>query len=274
MYNDYYVYALFRGTGVPFYIGLGRNGRIDHHLQRYKEQDTHRNRIIRGMMETIGDVPRVKIQEGLTKAQAVETEIALIAAIGREPTGPLVNQTSGGDGVKDISPEARARGAARTSVSLMGRKRPQEVIDRITATHRARAAEYYRLNPKPPKPPKTPNGGRIWTEEQRRAISEKRKGFKHTDEARAKMSEKLRGGKLSKEHKAKISEFHRARVRDPESEARRIEIAKAGIAKMTPEAKAERSRKLWETRRANEIAARYKRGEEYRNGLAGAKSDE
>lgn len=101
--SDYYVYMLYREDGVtPFYVGLGRKNRWLQHEQKAKPGGTHKDNIIWGMKSRQIVVPKTKVAENLSKAQAVSLEIALIAAFGRVPSGPLVNRTRGGDGVIDI----------------------------------------------------------------------------------------------------------------------------------------------------------------------------
>jgi hypothetical protein len=65
--------------------------------------DKH-NKIKRSFIEktlaTLGEIPKIKIHENLTEAEAWETEKTLIAAIGRIDlgTGPLTNMSEGGAG--------------------------------------------------------------------------------------------------------------------------------------------------------------------------------
>lgn len=94
MYADYYVYMLSRPNCQPCYIGMGRKDRWKKH--GIKARNPHLRNII---INAGGDIPRVKIQEGLTRDLAFELEVALIALIGREVNGgTLVNMSDGGDG--------------------------------------------------------------------------------------------------------------------------------------------------------------------------------
>lgn len=157
---DYYVYVLFRpDTGTPFYVGKGRGRRWTNHKHHVRPGRSHKDNIIARAKARGLDVPVVKIACGLTNDAAIEREIALIAAIGREPLGPLVNLTSGGEGASGISeatkdkrranmhhlrtPTAKAkRVLARTgmpvaaetrlkiSTSLKGRKQPADLVAR------------------------------------------------------------------------------------------------------------------------------------------------
>ena len=139
MTSDYYIYIFFRETGEPFYVGKGRGNRWLIHLREAKKagRGTHCINIIRGMLSRGIDVPKIKLHHGLTNRQALDYEIALIAAIGRTINGgPLVNRTSGGEGHGDPSPEARAK----ISAAHRGRKVPREIVERHAAMLRARKA--------------------------------------------------------------------------------------------------------------------------------------
>lgn len=122
MLLEYYVYVLSREDGTPFYVGFGKGNRIDQH-ERFcncKDRDSHKNRIIRGLKSRGVVVPKEKVLTGLSKADAAKEEIALIRKIGREPLGPLVNQTDGGDGCRNLTQETKARINAATSLRMKG----------------------------------------------------------------------------------------------------------------------------------------------------------
>jgi hypothetical protein len=89
---DFYVYVIFRPSGVPCYVGKGRG-------RRWLKPRKHNPHLTAILKAAGGDLPRVRVRQSLTEAQAFETEIAFIKAIGREVHGgPLVNMTDGGDG--------------------------------------------------------------------------------------------------------------------------------------------------------------------------------
>lgn len=106
-----YVYILFTHNGRPFYIGKGSKNRwLSHERLAGTDDQSVKSRIIRSMWRHgWKTIPKVKVREGLTHEEANETEIVLIASIGRRPYGPLVNLTDGGDGLINPSKETRAR---------------------------------------------------------------------------------------------------------------------------------------------------------------------
>ncbi len=95
----YYVYTLFDWQGVPRYVGYGSRNRLDQH-ERESSINWLKDEFIEQTWTMLGEIPKVKIRENLTRAEACVLEIALIAAIGRIDlgTGPLTNMTAGGDG--------------------------------------------------------------------------------------------------------------------------------------------------------------------------------
>lgn len=110
MRYDFYVYVSFRLDGRPCYVGKGRGNR----WLNYKRRKDHNPHLWNIIQAAGGRIPTVKIHEGLTESEAFATEVALIAAIGREVDGgPLVNLTGGGDGAADPSPEVRAKNSAQ-----------------------------------------------------------------------------------------------------------------------------------------------------------------
>lgn len=113
--NDYYVYVIFRPNGIPCYVGKGRGRRAEHHAL------FSHNRHLKSIYNKAGgSLPLAKVREGLTDAEACETERAFIAAIGRKDLGkgPLVNFCDGGEGVSGHIKTAETR--AKLSKSLKG----------------------------------------------------------------------------------------------------------------------------------------------------------
>ena len=115
---EYYVYILFDWKGLPFYVGKGKGDRWIKHETQTKDVNVRKKRKIRKTLAFLGEIPKIKIQEGLTAKKALEYEILLISIIGRGLNGPLVNMTDGGDGFNDPSGTV----AAKISRTLTGRK--------------------------------------------------------------------------------------------------------------------------------------------------------
>lgn len=127
--RESYVYILFRPNGIPCYVGKGIADRWLVHEK--KARNPHLAAII---AKAGGSIPRVKIREGLTDAEACETEIAFIAAIGRKVNGgPLVNMTDGGDGVRGSTHTKSAEARAKISAAHKGRKFSPERIAEMSA---------------------------------------------------------------------------------------------------------------------------------------------
>jgi len=118
----YYVYVYFRPNGQPCYVGKGKDNRWVEHLRISNHYNKHFANIIKKYGETL---PIVKIRCNLTSREACDVEIALIAAIGRLDlgTGPLVNLTSGGEGLFGPAQAVRDKiSKAKMSASLLGKK--------------------------------------------------------------------------------------------------------------------------------------------------------
>src|SRR5258707_1068073 len=163
--SNFYVYALFRETGVPFYIGKEKGRRWAHH-DRYARKGRlgYKCAIIRDMQARGLEVIKVKLHEGLSEAIAHTYEIALIKAIGRYPLGPLTNLTDGGDGISGwvATPETRLKMAT----GQRGRKHSPESIEKTAAAKR----------------------GQIISAEMRARIAAKLRGRKPTPETLMKLS--------------------------------------------------------------------------------------
>jgi LEM-3-like GIY-YIG domain/NUMOD3 motif len=199
---DFYVYALFRENGAPFYIGKGTGRRWEQHKTRaIAGEEGHRFNIIRSMVARGFDVPKVKLHEGLTEAMAHEYEVSLIAAIGREPGGPLVNMTDGGEGVSGLSPEGYAKWLAankgrkrsqefrtRASMIQLGKRKSPEHVAKVAAVLRGRklAAETIAKM-------SAARIGKRKSFEHRMKLAMAHLGMKHSPETKAKMSATRRG---------------------------------------------------------------------------------
>ena len=146
MRTDYYVYILFRETGIPLYVGKGVDDRWNHAERALRRSDgSHLHRALISIQKRRHDIPKIKVAEGLTNIDAKKLEILLIAVIGREPTGPLINQTRGGDGLCDADPSIGKKISEKLKghPSLTRKKGPQ------SPEHRAKTvAVLARVRPK------------------------------------------------------------------------------------------------------------------------------
>lgn len=125
--NHYYVYVYldprkpgnFRYGDIefdfePFYVGKGIGSRYLSHIYVAKktEESTHKLNKIRKIIKEENELPIIEFPFfGLDESTAFEKEIELITDIGRIDlsTGPLVNLTNGGDGLRDPSKEIREK---------------------------------------------------------------------------------------------------------------------------------------------------------------------
>lgn len=135
MKRDFYVYCYFRPCGEPCYIGMGRGSRWKAHLTKSRFKDT--NRHLRSIIKKAGgNVPFVKLRSGLQFDQAREYEIAFIKAIGREPHGPLVNLTDGGDGTTGYIYTDAHR--AKLKAANLGKKASPDTIEKMRCANRGK----------------------------------------------------------------------------------------------------------------------------------------
>ena len=110
---DYYVYVLFDNEALPRYVGKGRGKRAISTVKPGRRNQM-KNAFLKRTREILGEVPLIIVRNNLTEKEALEIEIALIAAIGRRKNnaGPLTNISSGGDGM--TSQEAKELAASFT----------------------------------------------------------------------------------------------------------------------------------------------------------------
>jgi len=119
--RNHYVYGLYQGGhNLPCYIGLGKGVRATLSTRR---------------MARLGVIAvHRKLLWNMTVYEAKDVERALIAHYGRRDleTGCLLNKTSGGQGVPDLSPATRAK----LSAAQLGKKHLPETRAKISASKR------------------------------------------------------------------------------------------------------------------------------------------
>jgi len=102
--RNYYIYRHLKPCGEVFYVGLSKN------KKRAKDR-TARNRYWKSLVKKHPNYEVQILTTGLTKDEACEIETTLISWYGRRDlkSGTLVNLTSGGDGVVEMSEEGREK---------------------------------------------------------------------------------------------------------------------------------------------------------------------
>lgn len=111
--KPHYVYVLCRADGTPFYVGKGVQHRCFHHEAEAQTTDrlTHKLNVLRAMTRR-REAIRYCIESAFdTEGEAHARERYLIGLFGRHDlqTGPLTNQTDGGEGASNPSEESRER---------------------------------------------------------------------------------------------------------------------------------------------------------------------
>jgi hypothetical protein len=213
--NGFYIYVLFRETGIPFYIGKGRGSRWGDHERTAVPGRSYKDNIICLMIAAGMEIPKIKVREGLTNKEAGEVEAALIKAIGRYPDGPLANLCAGGGGLLDPSPSTR---------ELMSKaQRARDPSTFRTINHKL-AGEKRRGVPRPPhviEALRKAFAGKPLAPEHCQKLHLAHVGKPKSEAFKA----NLRGRKLTPEHKAKIGNSSRGRKYGPCPDDRKIKIS-------------------------------------------------
>jgi len=114
--HRHYVYILCYADGRPFYVGKGAGSRVFEHESEARNLPTrsHKLNVIRAILRRGQRIGYVLDGFFADERDALAHERALIQRIGRHDlgTGPLTNQTDGGEGTSNPSQESRARRAA------------------------------------------------------------------------------------------------------------------------------------------------------------------
>lgn len=100
--NIFYVYALRRSdSNEPFYIGKGKNSRIDVHFRPTSDQNQHKYNTIQKAIKEGVDIAVDYLWSNLDEYESLRREVWAIKIWGRRDLGegPLTNQTNGGEGL-------------------------------------------------------------------------------------------------------------------------------------------------------------------------------
>lgn len=188
--NKYYVYAYLREDSTPYYIGKG-SGKRAWVSNRVTPKPTDLSKIC-------------ILYSNLTEQEALEFEIKLIKQYGRKDngTGILRNKTDGGDGasgrITNFTEEWKAKLRKPKKMTEAGSKSLSEFAkNRIPW-----------------------NKGKPMSNEQKKKLSDSRKGCIHSEETKQKMSEMRRGkpGRKHSEHtKKKLSDINRGKTTSEET---------------------------------------------------------
>lgn len=226
----FYVYVYFRPwDGSPCYVGKGKGRRWVHH----EKWATNRH-LANIIAKAGGDVPKIKVRENLTEAQACEIEMTLIAAIGRLDlgTGPLVNMTDGGEGMSGYrhSPEARAK----LKASWVDRPDRQEKLAQLQISRPHSEATLAKLRNKKVSTSARANMSvaqrtRCANPEELARRRAAKLGTSVSVETRAKIRVSLLGRIVTAETRAKISAVHKGRKKPKLSAEHKAKISAAGL---------------------------------------------
>lgn len=133
--KKYYTYAYLRENGAPYYIGKGKEYRINS-KQRNIKPPKDKSKII-------------FLKQNLTEEEAFKHEKYMISLFGRKDlgTGILYNRTDGGDGVSGriLSEETKKKIGEANKISLKGKKISEDVKRKSSNTWK----EKLKNNPRP-----------------------------------------------------------------------------------------------------------------------------
>jgi hypothetical protein len=114
--EHHYIYVLCYADGRPFYVGKGVNERLFCHESEARNLPTrsHKLNVIRSIFKSGSRLGYVLDSFFSDERHALARERRLIQEIGRHDlrTGPLTNQTDGGEGASNPSLASRRRRAA------------------------------------------------------------------------------------------------------------------------------------------------------------------
>lgn len=255
--KKFYVYILRKPDGTPFYVGLGRGRRILKHewMARITSKNIHRLNIIRQILASGQEVGKSFDSWHDDLRSASDREISLILELGREDlgTGPLVNQTSGGNLTWKIGKAGRKAASRLTKEQFRNPERREK---------QRQALRRYFSNPEAIEALAAMTKERLAAPEARKRMSVARRKFNQNNPLLAAANDVVRLAGLRKpEARARAAANSRKRMADnPELQPAMV------LAALTPEAKAKHSasqkkrfEKPEERRKAMEASAAWRK---------------
>ncbi len=168
----FYVYILKRPDGTPFYVGIGTGRRLlDHKYYAAKARlNSHKLSIIRKILASGEDLEFDIDCHSDARLDVELRERDLISKIGRSDLklGPLANNTDGGEGAYNPSPDELLRRGAVIKAQWVGRDRS---VLGCLRTPEAKAKSIEARRGRPRRPPKS-TANLQWTEDRRRKQSD------------------------------------------------------------------------------------------------------
>jgi hypothetical protein len=208
--SSYYVYVYKDPSrnNEPIYIGKGSGYRAWDHLKSKNIKSHFINRL--NIMKANGIDPLIEILMTVDDEEtAFSLEIWFIFKYGRRDlrTGTLCNLTGGGDGITNLSEEAKAKSLAKR----IGQKRSQKTCESISAALKGKKRNSL-------------------TDEHKKKISDGGVGLKRTQETRDNISKSL-AGKIPKVVTVPFSKEHKESIRRSRIGMKHSEDTKANMRK-------------------------------------------
>lgn len=178
--GQFYVYGLYapgRAKGELFYIGKGKNRRMNQHFEgNHRCKNLHKQSVIKKYPNSY---PKI-IRQGLSENAAYTLEMELI----KEFRPQLTNLTDGGEGRKGHTPSFETR--AKMSLSSTGKKHTDQSKIKISKANLERWKD-------PEFSKRMSNINKmIWASSpgRKQELSKRWTGGKHTEETKSKISDK------------------------------------------------------------------------------------